>query len=185
MSFGSRKYRQSPSPWHNHMVDPIPRTKTKWLPLSSCDRANDSQYQHIVALGNGSWGNIRIKLAASTERLLQHLCQISKLRRTNISAVMIDEYNTSKVCSDCRHRMKNVEDRPGAGGHKERIHALVKCDHCSTVWNKDVNGARNMRNLFIYMAMNGNERPIAFVDQPLQHQPMPKTSPWEGEASIL
>jgi hypothetical protein len=29
--------------------------------------------------------------------------------------------------------MKNVEERPCADGHKERIHAVVKCDYCSTV----------------------------------------------------
>jgi hypothetical protein len=47
-------------------------------------------YHHIGAFANGSWGNICNKLAATFKQLLQHLRQISKLRRTNISAVMID-----------------------------------------------------------------------------------------------
>lgn len=184
LSFGSRKYGQPPSPWHNHMVDPISPTKAKWQAVPSIDRTNESEYHQIIAFGNGCWGNIRGKLSAPTKRLRQHLLQTSKLRTANISVVMIDEYNTSKICSKCRHRMKNVEERPSFHGHKERIHAVVKCDYCSTVWNRDVNAARNMRYLFIYMAMHGNERPEAFR-RPTNTTPTNAEDPIGEEASML
>jgi transposase len=54
--------------------------------------------------------------------------------------------------------MKNVEEHPSSLGHKENIHDVVKCYYCATVWNRDVNAARNMRYLFIHMAMHGKRK---------------------------
>jgi hypothetical protein len=48
----------------------------------------------------------------------------------------------------------------GAAGQK--IHAVLKCISCNTVWNLDVMAAKNMRHIFVYMALNNNERLDAF-----------------------
>jgi transposase len=80
--------------------------------------------------------------------------------------------------------MKDVEEYPNSYGHKERIHAVLKCDYCSAVWNRDVNAARNMRYLFIYMAMHGNESLEAFR-RPTNTIPTNAEDPIGEEASML
>ena len=80
--------------------------------------------------------------------------------------------------------MKDIEAYPTSHGHKESIHAVVKCDYCSMVWNRDVNAARNMRYLFIYMAMHGNERSEAFR-KPTNTIPTNADDPIRVETSML
>jgi hypothetical protein len=41
LSFGSRKYGQPPSPWHNHMLEPTSPTKAKW-------QLNGKPYQALI-----------------------------------------------------------------------------------------------------------------------------------------
>jgi hypothetical protein len=49
----------------------------------------------------------------------------------------------------------------GAAGQK--IHAVLKCTSYNKVWNRDVMTAKNMRHIFIYMALNNNKRPDPFM----------------------
>ncbi|GMH66768.1 hypothetical protein TrST_g7481, partial [Triparma strigata] len=44
------------------------------------------------------------------------------------------------------------------------IHGVRFCPHegCTTVWNRDVNAARNMRLVFEFMVRNKLERPASF-----------------------
>jgi transposase len=77
---------------------------------------------------------------------------------------------------------KNVEERPSSHGHKERIHAVVKCDYCSTVWSRDVNAAGNMR--YLIYGMHGNERPEA-SRRPRNTIPINAEDSIEEKASML
>ena len=66
---------------------------------------------------------------------------------------IIDEFRTSKICSKCE----------GLFCKPQRFWALRTCRHmCLTLWNRDVNAARNIRNIFLHMNQNEGERPEVF-----------------------
>ncbi|KAI7900893.1 uncharacterized protein BX663DRAFT_553532 [Cokeromyces recurvatus] len=43
-----------------------------------------------------------------------------------------------------------------------KLHAVLKCNSCNTVWNRDVMAAKNMNYIFTYMLQHKNERPPDF-----------------------
>jgi transposase len=44
---------------------------------------------------------------------------------------------------------------------KSRIYAVKKCRHCLTVWNRDINAARNILGIFLSLRDKG-ELPLPF-----------------------
>ena len=45
---------------------------------------------------------------------------------------------------------------------------------CETVWNRDVNAARNIRQVFLHMIQHGNHRPEGFKHEgALDDEPAP------------
>ena len=77
----------------------------------------------------------------------------------HLTLVKVPEFRTSKTCSKCQTMtLENVRE---AGGNA--LHAVVKCKNCTTVWNRDVNAARNIRYIASYMAANENKVPDVFV----------------------
>ena len=56
-----------------------------------------------------------------------------KCKQNNVSFKLVNESYTSKVCSNCGNKNDNL----GAA-------AVYNCDNCSTVIDRDVNGARNI-----------------------------------------
>src|ERR1700729_2747416 len=110
--------------------------------------------------------NLRGKLPAPSKRFLDHLKSLSR-RNVQVSTVIIDEYLTSQVCAECHRRtLVNLRERSktsmSSGAAGQNIHAVLKCTSCNTVWNRDVMAAKNMRHIFVYMALNNNERPDPF-----------------------
>jgi transposase len=56
-----------------------------------------------------------------------------------------------------------IKERRGAGGHAgPQVHGVLKCKNCSTVWNRDELAAKNIRHVFLYMAVHNNRRPPNF-----------------------
>lgn len=41
---------------------------------------------------------------------------------------------------------------------KRKIYAILKCNSCSTVWNRDVMVAKNMHYIFTYISQHNNKR---------------------------
>jgi hypothetical protein len=164
LTFGSSKYGRQPKPFHRHMIDPPTRKRPSFAPLPSIDNYNEDNIHHyIVAFGNGSAPHLRGKLPAPSKRFLRHLKSLSK-RNVFVSTVIIDEYLTSQVCAKCHQRtLVNLRERSmpsTTAGSK--IHAVLKCSSCSTVWNRDVMAAKNILYIFQYMALHNNERPEPF-----------------------
>jgi hypothetical protein len=86
--------------------------------------------------------------------------------------VMVDEYLTSRVCSTCQ----------GLFDDHQWFWSLRICKNiCLTRWNRDVNAARNIRNILIHMAENQGERPDPFR-RPGRH-PNLTTAPLISRAS--
>ena len=49
----------------------------------------------------------------------------------------------------CRKNMRGTSSNPW-------------CPECETVWNRDVNAARNIRQVFLHMIAHGHSRPQGF-----------------------
>ena len=74
----------------------------------------------------------------------------------NVTCIDIWEFNTSQICSNC-HNPEKMEGCTTA----RNPHYVRRCQSCRTLWNRDVNAARNM--VFLGGCIqNGKERPIFF-----------------------
>ncbi len=69
-------------------------------------------------------------------------------------ARLVDEFRTSKRCSKCHAEADEYK----------RLWSVKKCTSnlCLTLWNRDVNAARNIRNMFVYRNDNNGESPEPF-----------------------
>ena len=109
----------------------------------------------IIAIGNPEFSSVSRGYAPTpaktTVRKLQQLFP-NKVK-------LIDEYNTSKLCSNCYLPLKFTKMKMPGGGPNYRVQ---RCNRCSMYWNRDVNAARNMRALFVYEQENHNQRMLQF-----------------------
>jgi Putative transposase DNA-binding domain len=161
LTFGSKKYGSQPAPHHANRT----RDGDFWRPASPLDRPYEDAFHHyIIAFGNGCFGNMRGKRSGPTKKIYKHLCHLSRLPNRHISVIKIDEYLTSKVCAGCdQRRVRNLRERRDfAGKTGPNIHALLNCQNCGKVWNRDQMAAKNIRYIFDHMATNTNERPLIF-----------------------
>jgi hypothetical protein len=70
-------------------------------------------------------------------------------------AVTIDEFKTSKICNSCQ------DEALGPVKHI-RGNSVLVCKACSTLWQRDVNAAKNMMDISI-ATWKGDGRPVAFL----------------------
>ena len=63
---------------------------------------------------------------------------------------MIDEYNTSKVCSKCLNKKLEKINEENVNSH-----FVKRCQSCFTIWNRDINSSRNMIDISLH-----KDRPI-------------------------
>ena len=68
--------------------------------------------------------------------------------------VIIDELMTSKVCNICyEDSLKKVDSVNG--------HSVLGCQNCKTLWQRDINAAKNML-LISSLIWNGSGHPEIF-----------------------
>ncbi|KAK9359735.1 hypothetical protein V1504DRAFT_476706 [Lipomyces starkeyi] len=135
----------------------------------------------VVAYGAGQFGStMNGKRAAPVKKLRKHLWRY-------VTVVPVDEYRTSRVCSkhneEQRERTGLGEEENEGGGtrstaeadlihiHGQRnangdkgpsLHPVLSCNKCHTVWNRDVNAARNIAWIFWSMRVHSGRRPPGF-----------------------
>ena len=86
-------------------------------------------------------------------------------RKHGFIVLLVDEFRTSKMCSFCSdedgvcEKFRWIDNpRPYRIG-KLLYHGLFKCNTCSRLWNRDVNGACNIWKM-AQCAINRVERPL-------------------------
>ncbi|KAK9491579.1 hypothetical protein V1508DRAFT_203853 [Lipomyces doorenjongii] len=135
----------------------------------------------VVAYGAGQFGStMKGKRAAPVKKLRKFL-------RRYVTVVPVDEYRTSRVCSkhneEHRERTGLGEEEDEGGGtisvaeadlfhiHAQRnangdkgpsLHPVLFCNKCHTVWNRDVNAARNIAWIFWWLRVHSGGRPPGF-----------------------
>ena len=89
------------------------------------------------------------------------------LRKAGYQVFLVDEYNTSKKCSECQangaicrnfRHVKNPKPRSRQRFPMVRCHGLVRCTSCRRLWNRDPNAASNIW-VAANAAINGQQRP--------------------------
>ena len=104
--------------------------------------------------------------------------QLRQQLELHTRVVILHEHYTSQRCSKCAfaaaeegtpHSVKllpgRARDVPGkqVGKFKKRdIHGVRWCSQCETTWNRDVNSARSMRQVFLWMLTHDLVRPEPF-----------------------
>ncbi|KAG1175900.1 hypothetical protein G6F70_001925 [Rhizopus microsporus] len=69
------------------------------------------------------------------------------------------KYLTSQICNKCKSKQLNNISLTGS---KRRVHFVLKCESCGTVWNRDVNSALNIYGIFVYKSKHDNESSPSF-----------------------
>lgn len=95
---------------------------------------------------------------------------VKKMRRflkRFIKVVDLDEYMSSKGCSECGHDCVNIKSRQWVKEkgkkkfRKSKIHEIVRCssNECSITWHRDENGSKNLEQLLDSL-IAGRGRPL-------------------------
>jgi len=79
-------------------------------------------------------------------------------RAGGLIAIIMDENKTSKICNNCRST--TLESASHIRGQ-----SVLECKTCSTLWQRDVNAAKNMLSISMNVWM-GAGRPAEFKRQP-------------------
>lgn len=118
-------------------------------------RKHDQPGWHRRALvGYGDWSNPAGPIRGTPRSGVKRLKRA--LRAHGATVVMVDEYKTSRTCSECNHTVEKVFYQG------VQCHQVVRCQHqdCRIYWQRDFNAARNIHACFLAKLI-GRERPIA------------------------
>jgi hypothetical protein len=92
---------------------------------------------------------------------------LKKLISKKFDVLLLDEYNTSKKCCNCKN---NIENKEINGNKKFRLLVCKDCESnigsseskCPIFLTRDLNSCINMQNIVKYMLNNNMERPKEF-----------------------
>lgn len=73
------------------------------------------------------------------------------LMQLGAHVVSVDEFNTSQVCSVCR-TTERLQDGHGRAKHPHYVKVCTN-ESCRIVWNRDINAARNIREVGIFLLL--------------------------------
>ena len=100
-----------------------------------CGEIGNNEGDAVIIFGNGAFSSTSRGHASAPKKGL-----FMELRRRYRNTRLGSEYRTSQVCSKCEGQLDDIG-----------IWGLKKCNNtCSTLWNRDVNAARNIRHVFLY-----------------------------------
>ncbi len=154
---GSKKYGVRPGT--SLLLDPEPPDPglhVKW----KCTEPHDEPRRIVVAFGDGMFSPTMKGKKSGLSRVLFRAFRHHD-RLGHLTLIKVPEFRTSKVCFKCQtltleHVRERFDDDEYPGNS---LHAVIKCKNCTTVWNRDINAARNIRFVALYMANNENWEP--------------------------
>jgi hypothetical protein len=130
----------------------------------------------IVVCGDGHFGSTMIgKQSVPLKRFREYLEGL-------VPVVLTSEMRTSRVCSngcfweqpgDAPEEDELIPmrgERSASGRAGPSIHAVRRCQECGTIWNRDVNAARNIARMFWYLREHAGEMPPWSRRRPQQQQ---------------
>jgi hypothetical protein len=98
-----------------------------------------------ILIGYGNWSR-----SSQMKYIMPTLNKgLRKLIHKKYDTITINEYNTSKKCSECKKELKHYKDKKG-----EKIYRLLTCSNCVSSENKNIvfrtrdkNSAINIMNI--------------------------------------
>ena len=99
-----------------------------------------------------------------------------------VTLVLTSEMRTSRVCSNgcCQGQAGSAPgedelvpvraEKSKSGKKGPSIHAVRLCRECHTIWNRDVNAARNIARMFWYLREHAGKMPPWSRRRPQQQQ---------------
>jgi hypothetical protein len=152
--YGERRWRRGR--WQNYMGRQAAMDKLCRRVIGEGPPENT-----IVAYGNALFLSSSVGFAAGPVKLL--LWEISKRCRVKV----IDEFRTSQLCSRCHHSFPtNVNRTYRIRLCQEQHTVAIPLRRRPILWKRDVNAARNMREIYQHMRATGGGRPAAFQRDP-------------------
>lgn len=141
----------------------------------------NNEKEIMIIYGNWQEGEHMKKFVATPNKKME------KILKQNFKFIKIDEYKTSKICNKCKvdtkkHKLvkrrciecktinnKNEIKCKKCGKEKIEaknisIHGLLCCKNkkCSKLWNRDINGCKNMIEI-VRAYIRGENRPEIFT----------------------
>ncbi|KAI3635053.1 hypothetical protein MIR68_006619 [Amoeboaphelidium protococcarum] len=117
----------------------------------------DGQFDHntIIAYDAGNFDTASPGYPATpNKRLFYELKKRCRVR-------LVPEYRTSQRCSNCECELV-----------QSRVWRIKHCpnNNCLAIWHRDLNAARNIRDIFLARIRDGGERPVPFRFDPPRPQ---------------
>lgn len=125
-----------------------------WLAKEASKDPNTGRYGGVI-MAFGSAVFAHNSRGSATCPIWAFRLELSRLS----TLVLVNEYNTSKMCHRCRSwRVKGVS----VPGERGQLHGVRYCGLCRLRINRDINAAKNMRYVFLYQLACGGERPLGY-----------------------
>lgn len=133
---------------------------SKMALVNAVKKILDGKDPKETMVGFGNWSQRNGILKGSEPAPVKKLRR--ELKKRGAKVVLIDEFRTSKCCSGCSTSLCENVSYMNKKGNNVKCHQVVRClnNECSTYWQRDVNGSRNIRSLLMAL-VNGEERPSA------------------------
>jgi hypothetical protein len=126
------------------------------------DKITKKRRNVVLAYGSANVGSCVRHNPPIAAKAFRRRCQ------QKCKVVMIDEYRTSRVCSECGGNLKQMKgekvpehDKAPQEWKRKSIWAVQVCQDCGMVWNRDRNASINILSIFHSLISTG-ERPAPF-----------------------
>ncbi|KAI3656406.1 hypothetical protein MP638_000403 [Amoeboaphelidium occidentale] len=169
---GKQKFQVTGKEWR-HMcgITAAKKKRDNWLkkrndivnansngPTSKAERKCYLGHKGVNAKQSRSYNNVFVAFGggqfSSTSRghhPIPRRSLINALKQRKIPMRLVDEFRTSMLCCKCKEPLP-----------KRGMWHVKRCDNCNIFWNRDVNAAVNIREVFISVNASNGVRPGKF-----------------------
>lgn len=115
----------------------------------------DSVPEHLIVFFGDAKFNHALKGTASSPKQARF---VKQLRNMKVNVYMVNEFNTSLVCNECKSERRLVDCNTA-----NKPYTVRRCTEpsCRMIWNRDVNAAGNILDVGYHMLLH-KKRPSVF-----------------------